>query len=180
MGTPCGACCWARRKKSLFTAVSPSRWICPSHHGRRAAFFILAYELETACKNHFLSPRTNPLHPPFGCHTLYVRKRGALYVCREEAMAVTVKQARSRRLNFRATSWQERLIRLGAQQRGVNVTNFILESACLQAEQTLADKRTFELASKNWKKFIQQLEAPPQKKPALRKLFSEPSALESK
>ena len=125
-------------------------------------------------------PTTNPLHPPFGCHTLYVRKEGALQVYREEAMAVTVKQARSRRLNFRVTSRQERLIRLGAQQRGVNVTNFILESACLQAEQTLADKRTFELASKNWKKFIQQLEAPPQERPTLRKLFSEPSVLETK
>ena len=51
------------------------------------------------------------------------------------------KKNRTRRLNVRATARQERLIRTGAETIGVSVTDFILESACLQAEQTLADKR---------------------------------------
>jgi uncharacterized protein (DUF1778 family) len=89
------------------------------------------------------------------------------------------RQSRTRRLNIRATSRQERLIRLGAEQRGVTVTDFILESACLQAEQALADKRLFELNAKNWRAFTDALERPPQEKPELRKLLTQNSVLEA-
>ena len=52
----------------------------------------------------------------------------------------TRKARKLKRLNIRATERQEKLIRTGAETRGVSVTDFILESACLQAEHILADR----------------------------------------
>jgi uncharacterized protein (DUF1778 family) len=59
-----------------------------------------------------------------------------------------IKKNQTRRLNVHATERQERLIRTGAKTRGVSVAEFILESACLQAEHSLADKREFIVSPK--------------------------------
>jgi uncharacterized protein (DUF1778 family) len=88
------------------------------------------------------------------------------------------RRTRSERLNLRATKKQARLIRLGAQEIHSNVSNFILESACLRAEQTLASKQHFELDAAAWTEFIAALDRPIQQKPNLKKLLSEPSILE--
>jgi uncharacterized protein (DUF1778 family) len=44
-------------------------------------------------------------------------------------MPPATRSKRSERFNVRASDREARLIRLGAEQRGVNITNFILESA---------------------------------------------------
>lgn len=80
---------------------------------------------------------------------------------------------RSRRINLRATNRQEKLIRTGAQTSGVSLTDFILESACLQAEHVLADKREFAVSAKQWKAFLAALDRPARVKPELVRLFSE-------
>jgi uncharacterized protein (DUF1778 family) len=79
---------------------------------------------------------------------------------------------RTRRINLRATGHQEKLIRTGAETSGVSVTDFILESACLQAEHVLADKSEFSASSKQWKAFIEALDRPARVKPELARLFS--------
>jgi uncharacterized protein (DUF1778 family) len=84
---------------------------------------------------------------------------------------------RTRRLNVRATERQERLIRTGAETKGVSVTEFILESACLQAEQALADKREFIVSPKQWQAFLEALDRPARVNPKLAQLFSSPVAL---
>jgi uncharacterized protein (DUF1778 family) len=81
-------------------------------------------------------------------------------------------------MNIRTTPRQEKLIELGAELRGTNVSNFVVESACVQAEHAIADKRSFHLNEKDWQAFMRALDAPPQSKPALRKLFSQSSVLE--
>jgi len=88
------------------------------------------------------------------------------------------RKKRSERFNVRANDREARLIRLGAEHRGVNITNFILESACVRAEQEIADARSFELSSKNWQTFCEALDRPAQLKPRLKRLFSEPTLLE--
>ena len=66
-------------------------------------------------------------------------------------MATTpTKPARTRRINLRATDRQEKLIRTGAETSGTSLTDFILESACLQAEHVLADKREFVASPSQW------------------------------
>jgi uncharacterized protein (DUF1778 family) len=94
----------------------------------------------------------------------------------------TTRQTRSRRINLRASAPQETLIRAGAKVRGVNVTDFILESACTRAEQIIADQTTFTLSPQQWKAFTDALDRPPllHPKPRLKRLLSEPSVAESR
>ena len=89
-------------------------------------------------------------------------------------------QTRSKRFNLRATPKQERLIRVAAESQGLNVTDFILESACEKAEQTLADQTHFVLNKKQWDLFMKALDAPPKVIPQIKKLFSEPPIAESR
>ena len=85
---------------------------------------------------------------------------------------------RSARLNLRATKRQEKLIKLAAKETQVNVSTFVIESACLRAEETLASKQHFEIKPAQWAEFIAALDRPPQQKPNLRRLLTEPSVLE--
>src|SRR5271169_1361846 len=85
---------------------------------------------------------------------------------------------RTKRINLRVTDRQEKLIRTGAETTGLSVTNFILDSACLQAEHVLADKREFIASPKQWKVFVEALDRPAQIKPELARLFSETGVLE--
>jgi len=87
------------------------------------------------------------------------------------------KKKRTRRLNVRATEGQERLIRTGAETRGVSVTDFMLESACLAAEQALADKREVIASPKQWQAFLEALDRPVHVNPKLAQLFSNPVVL---
>lgn len=84
---------------------------------------------------------------------------------------------RAKRLNLRATADQAELIHTGAKSRGLSVTEFVLESACQQAEQTLADQREFMLSPKQWQAFIKALDRPGRVTPDLSRLFREPNAL---
>ena len=92
--------------------------------------------------------------------------------------ATAAKKKRTERFNVRVSEREARLIRLGAEQRGVNITNFILESACVRAEQEIAEARHFELSSRDWQKFSEALDRAVKIKPRLRKLFAESTILE--
>jgi uncharacterized protein (DUF1778 family) len=93
-------------------------------------------------------------------------------------VTATARKKRTERFNVRLSGREATLIRLGAEHRGVNITNFILESACVRAEQEIADARHFQLSSKDWQRFIEALDRPAQMKPRLRKLFAESTVLE--
>lgn len=84
------------------------------------------------------------------------------------------KNNRTRRINLRATVPQERLIRTGAQSAGVSMTEFVLNSACLQAEHVLADKREFVASPKQWQAFLEALDRPTRFIPELARLFEDP------
>jgi uncharacterized protein (DUF1778 family) len=89
-------------------------------------------------------------------------------------MAVTKSRTiakRNRRLNIRTTERQERLIRTGAETKGVSVTDFIIESACLQAEHVLAGQRHFVASSSQWKAFTEALDRPARVNRALANVF---------
>ena len=69
-------------------------------------------------------------------------------------------------------------MRRGAQERGESLTEFIVRSACVEAELTIADQRRFSLDPDQWDAFVAALDRPAQAKPRLRRLFSEPSVLD--
>ena len=85
---------------------------------------------------------------------------------------------KDRRINLRATSLQESLIRSAAERRGIGMTDFVLESTCSKAKEAIADQVHFVLSPGQWKAFTEALERPARVKPRLRKLLTEPSVLE--
>lgn len=94
-------------------------------------------------------------------------------------MATTAaKKKRTERFNVRLSEREAQLIRLGAEQRGVNITNFILESACVRAAQEIAEARHFELGANDWRRFSEALDRPVKLKARLKRLFAEPTVLD--
>jgi uncharacterized protein (DUF1778 family) len=85
----------------------------------------------------------------------------------------TPEQTRDRRFQLRATVREETLIKVAAERRGVNVTDFIISAAREKAEETLADQTRFVLNDAQWKEYMEALDRPPRKMPRLRKLFAE-------
>ena len=90
-------------------------------------------------------------------------------------MAVsTPDQPRDRRFQLRATASEEALIKVAAERQGINVTEFIMRSACENAEHTLSDQTRFVLDARQWMAFMTALDRPAKDKPRLRRLFKEP------
>lgn len=83
-------------------------------------------------------------------------------------------QPRDRRFQLRATAGEEILIKVAAERQGMNVTDFIVRSACEKAEQALSDQTRFTLNDQQWKAFMTALDRPSKDKPRLRRLFTEP------
>lgn len=80
--------------------------------------------------------------------------------------------ARSARLGLRATHEQEAVLRRAAEVAHKSLTDFILDSACLAAEQTLLDQRLFMVSGSQYQALMDLLEQPEQPNEGLRDLFS--------
>lgn len=79
---------------------------------------------------------------------------------------------RSARLGLRATHEQEVVLRRAAEVAHKSLTDFILDSACLAAEQTLLDQRLFMVSGSQYQDLMDLLEQPMQPNNGLRDLFS--------
>lgn len=116
------------------------------------------------------------LHPSECGVQLYVRETVMTPVRR----AKQERQAtRTERLSLRAPGRQLSLIKRAAVERGQNVTEFVIQSAYSEAQQTLADRQNFTLSQQDWDAFMTALEQPPRIIPRLKRLFTEPSILET-
>lgn len=93
-------------------------------------------------------------------------------------MPVTAEKGRTERLNVRVTEAQARLIRRAAKEIQENVSSFLVESACLRAEEALASQKHFVYDARQWEAFTVALDRPAQNKPRLKSLLNEPSILE--
>ena len=80
--------------------------------------------------------------------------------------------ARSARLGLRATGPQEAILRRAAEVAHKSLTDFILDSACLAAEQTLLDQRLFMVSGTQYQALMDLLDRPAQDNPGLQDLFS--------
>ena len=81
-------------------------------------------------------------------------------------------QTRSSRLGLRATPEQEMILRQAAQVRQKSLTEFILDSACQAAQETLLDQRLFMVGDTQYRTLLELLDRPPQDNPGLQRLFS--------
>jgi uncharacterized protein (DUF1778 family) len=88
-------------------------------------------------------------------------------------MATTASSlTRSARLGLRATPEQEVVLRRAANIAHKSLTDFILDSACLAAEQTLLDQRLFMVSGSQYQALMDLLDQPEQPNEGLRDLFS--------
>ena len=88
--------------------------------------------------------------------------------------------ARSARLGLRATPEQEIVLRRAAEVAHKSLTDFILDSACLAAEQTLLDQRLFMVSGSQYQALMELLERPEQPNEGLRDLFSRKAPWDAK
>jgi uncharacterized protein (DUF1778 family) len=86
--------------------------------------------------------------------------------------AVASSVTRSARLGLRATQEQEFVLRRAAEISHKSLTDFILDSACMAAEQTLLDQRLFMVSGAQYQTFMDLLDQPEQPNPGLSDLFS--------
>jgi uncharacterized protein (DUF1778 family) len=89
--------------------------------------------------------------------------------------AINTPSPRSARLGLRATAEQEAVLRRAADVAHKSLTDFILDSACLAAEQTLLDQRLFMVSGSQYQALLDLLDRPAQDNPGLRELFVRPA-----
>ena len=80
--------------------------------------------------------------------------------------------SRSARLGLRATPEQEAILRRAADIAHKSLTDFILDSACHAAEQTLLDQRLFVVSGEQYQDLLDMLDQPAQENKGLQDLFS--------
>ena len=88
-------------------------------------------------------------------------------------MPVTDSNAATRgeTINLRANRSQKALIDRAAQALGRTRSDFMLETACREAEGVLLDRRYFTLYPAAFKRFLAMLDKPPKVNPKLRRLL---------
>lgn len=82
---------------------------------------------------------------------------------------------RSARVGLRATREQEAVLRRAAQIARQSLTEFILESACRAAQETLLDQRLFLVSGRRQRALLELLDRPARDNAGLRELFSKPT-----
>lgn len=96
------------------------------------------------------------------------------------AAIATSPSTRSARLGLRATHEQEVVLRRAAEVAHKSLTDFILDSACLAAEQTLLDQRLFMVSDSQYQALMDMLEKPEQPNEGLRDLLSRKAPWDAK
>ena len=78
---------------------------------------------------------------------------------------------RGETINLRASQRQKLLIDRAAQALGRSRSDFMIDTACREAESILLDRRYFSLSEDEFKQFAAMLDCPPRDNPRLRRLL---------
>ena len=92
---------------------------------------------------------------------------------------MSTRSARTTKLDLRLSPQAKQTLSAAARASHRSVSQFVLESALSRAEETLVERRRFELNAEQWAAFMAALDAPPRDVPRLRRLFQEASAFDS-
>jgi uncharacterized protein (DUF1778 family) len=82
---------------------------------------------------------------------------------------------RNETINIRVKPRQRDVIDRAARALGKSRSEFILDTACREAETVLLDRRFFTLDDAAYRRFIEALNRPPGDNPRLRKLLQTPA-----
>jgi len=80
-------------------------------------------------------------------------------------------KTRGENINLRVSRGQKSLIDRAAQALGRNRSDFMLETACREAESVLLDRRHFALPEEEFRRFTAMLDKPPPSNPRLARLL---------
>jgi uncharacterized protein (DUF1778 family) len=80
-------------------------------------------------------------------------------------------KTRGENINLRVSRSQKALIDRAAQALGRNRSDFMLETACREAESVLLDRRYFTLSEEEFRRFTVMLDKPPASNPRLARLL---------
>jgi uncharacterized protein (DUF1778 family) len=86
--------------------------------------------------------------------------------------------ARTTKLDLRLSPEAKQKLQAAALASRRSVSEFVLDSALVRAEETLADRTRFGLDAERWDAFLEALDAPPRDLPRLARLLREPSVFE--
>ena len=88
-------------------------------------------------------------------------------------MSTTVRpdRLRAENINLRVSRSQKALIDRAANALGRNRSDFMLETACREAESVLLDRRYFNLPEDEFRRFTAMLDKPPANNPRLARLL---------
>jgi uncharacterized protein (DUF1778 family) len=78
---------------------------------------------------------------------------------------------RGENINLRVSRGQKSLIDRAAEALGRNRSDFMLETACREAESVLLDQRYFALPEEEFERFTAMLDKPPARNPRLARLL---------
>lgn len=86
---------------------------------------------------------------------------------------------RSEKLDLRLSPEAKQKLYRAAAATNRSVSDFVLESALLRADETLVERRYFGLDADRWAAFMEALDASPRSHPRLERLLTEPSIFDS-
>src|SRR5271166_6507993 len=105
-----------------------------------------------------------------GKHAILNQNRGDI--------AMPGRSTRTAKLDLRLSPEAKHKLQIAAQSAGRTVSEFVLESALVRADEALADRTHFGLDAERWKAFMEALDAPPRELSRLGRLLQEPSVFE--
>ena len=85
---------------------------------------------------------------------------------------------RTTKLDLRLSPEAKQTLMAAARASHRSVSEFVLASALARAEETLVERRRFDLDAEHWAAFMAALDAPPREALRLRRLFREPTPFE--
>jgi uncharacterized protein (DUF1778 family) len=81
------------------------------------------------------------------------------------------KNGREETINLRVSRRQKVLIDRAAEALGRSRSDFMLDTACREAESVILDRRYFSLSEDQFRRFMAVLDTPPKDNPKLRRLL---------
>jgi uncharacterized protein (DUF1778 family) len=96
----------------------------------------------------------------------------------KETESMPGRSTHTAKLDLRLTPEAKQKFQTAAESAGRTVSEFVLESAFVWADETLADRTRFGLNAERWKMFLEALDSPLREVPRLGRLLREPSVFE--
>lgn len=91
---------------------------------------------------------------------------------------MTMYPSKNERLSIRVPLQVKKLLVNAAKTRHKTLSDFVLDTAILEAEMVLAERRYFSLSPAAWEAFQDALDAPPQKHSRMQQLLTESSVFD--